>query len=543
MNGGIKVSNALQKIVESKRMPVLFIGSGISRRYLYKFPDWKTLLKNSFYQINNDPYFYQQYVDMLMRKNLSTFEINKALGTIAENEFNKAFYQRKLKLKKSNPNWASTAVSPYKMYLSYKFKNMGLFERDWVKEEISIFQQLKNKISAVITTNYDTFLETYIFNNDYTVFKKQHEMFSSDSYNIAEIYKIHGCVSDADTIVITEKDYSEFENSRKLFIAKMLTLFAESPIIFLGYSFTDENIQKIVQDFLSCLSKKDIDNIHEHLVFISWKKGEKSLVEIRNNITTRDGVVIPITEIQTDNYLEVYRILSQITPGISANRIRETRRIVKKIVNKSVEQGQETALMVNIEDIEKISNTKALAIAVGYKDDFVHDNGYKAFSESIIYEDILKDNQSLDPKKICFDRYASISTQRVLPIFKYACEITDKIEENSRLYKYINSKDSKDKIISKTLLKNIHSYPEYNSISEIHAHINDFDTVNKKCMFLLKNIDLVNADELRSFCLSLFDKFLENGMQDTHFKRCVLYLDFIENYSKYKKKKSLTHNS
>lgn len=536
------MSNILQKIVENKKMPVLFIGSGISRRYLYKFPDWETLLKTSFYKINKDPYFYQQHVDTLMRQNLSTFEMNKALGTIAENEFNKAFYHRKIKIKTANPQWALTSISPYKMYLALKFKDMEIFNRDWVKEEIAIFQQLKNKVSAVITTNYDTFLETYIFNNDYTVFKRQHEMFSSNSYNIAEIYKIHGCISDADTIVITENDYAEFEESRKLFIAKMLTLFAEAPIIFLGYSFTDENIQKIVQDFLSCLSKKDIENIHEHLVFISWKKGENSLIEIRNNITTKDGTIIPITEIQTDNYLGIYNILSNVTPGVSASRIRETRRIVKKIVDKGVEQGKETALMVNIEDLDKISSTKALAIAVGYKEDFVHDNGYKAFSESIIYEDILKDNQSLDPMKICFDRYSSITPQRVLPIFKYAYKIADQVTEDSRLFRYISSKNSKDKIISKTLLKNIRSYPEYANISEIHDHFNDFDTVNKKCMLLLKNINLINAIELRGFCLSIFDEFIENGMKDTHFKRCVLYLDFMENYDEYKKK-SLIHNS
>ena len=58
----------------------------------------------------------------------------------------------------------------------------------------------------------------------------------------------------------------------------MLTLFSESPIVFLGYSFTDENIRNIVADFLSCLTNEQLDNIDEHFVFISFKKGERKLL-------------------------------------------------------------------------------------------------------------------------------------------------------------------------------------------------------------------------------------------------------------------------
>lgn len=61
----------------------------------------------------------------------------------------------------------------------------------------------------------------------------------------------------------------------------MLTLFSESPIVFLGYSFTDENIRNIVADFLSCLTNEQLDNIDEHFVFISFKKGERKLIETK----------------------------------------------------------------------------------------------------------------------------------------------------------------------------------------------------------------------------------------------------------------------
>lgn len=96
-----RMSSILEKLVENRKMPVLFIGSGISKRYLYKFPDWETLLKTSFYKVNQDPYFYQQHKDELLRKNLTDFEINKALGTIIENEFNRAFFSKKNKNQKS----------------------------------------------------------------------------------------------------------------------------------------------------------------------------------------------------------------------------------------------------------------------------------------------------------------------------------------------------------------------------------------------------------------------------------------------------------
>lgn len=123
-------------------------------------------------------------------------------------------------------------------------------------------------MSAIITTNYDTFLENeVVLISDFQVYVRQHELFSADSYNIAEIYKIHGSVTDAESIIITEDDYNHFKDSRKLIIAKMLTLFAESPIIFMGYSMTDEDVRNIIEDFLSCLSEEQLVDIRKTFCF------------------------------------------------------------------------------------------------------------------------------------------------------------------------------------------------------------------------------------------------------------------------------------
>ena len=52
----------------------------------------------------------------------------------------------------------------------------------------------------MITTNYDTFFES-IFDG-YKTFVGQDELIFSQLQGIAEIYKIHGSVDKADTIVI-----------------------------------------------------------------------------------------------------------------------------------------------------------------------------------------------------------------------------------------------------------------------------------------------------------------------------------------------------
>lgn len=94
----------------------------------------------------------------------------------------------------------------------------------------------------------------------------------------------------------------------------MLTLFAEAPIIFMGYSFTDDDVREIIEEFLSYLSKEQLADIRKHFVFISYKKNENNLIEIERTITTKNGVEIPFVEIQTDNYALIYDKLGKITP-------------------------------------------------------------------------------------------------------------------------------------------------------------------------------------------------------------------------------------
>lgn len=523
--------NILDTIVSSKKMPVLFIGSGLSKRYIKNYPSWEELLKMSFEKFEPDAFQYQKHIDTCKRNNMSDFETNAYMGTLIEGKFNEAFFDRKITLNignKKNPSWVKRNISPYKMFLANYFKKQNLIQTQSTIDELEKLRRLRNKISAVITTNYDTFLENHVFTDDFQVFVNQHELFSTDSYNIAEIYKIHGSATDAQSIIITESDYQAFDSSRKLIIAKMLTLFAESPIIFLGYSFTDEDVRKIIEEFLSCLSKEQLDNIRSHFVFVSYKKDEQSLIEVERTITTQTGTEIPFVEIQTDNYGAIYDKLNEIVPGISPKRVRETRRVVKTIVEQNINSTEAESIIVGIDDLSNIDySSKPLAIAIGYKENILNKFGYGLLEDSLIFEDIIYDNKKFDAEQMCTERFKSIAKTRLLPVFKYAKG--QAIPNDSKLALYIAEHDTIDKIISKNISKTLNNIDTCSNYQELTILMQKENTCRRTAMTVLKNIAILSNSELRDACKYIFENYNNEFMNDTNAKRCILCLDILEN--------------
>ncbi|WP_022763524.1 SIR2 family protein [Butyrivibrio sp. AD3002] len=522
----------LDEVVKTNRLPVLFIGSGISKRYLYKYPSWEELLASSFSKFDSDPFQYQKHIDSCKRKGMTCFDTNIYLGTLIEEEFNRAFFDRQIVLNignKKNPSWVKRGISPYKMYLADLFKKQRVNTSAELVDEMDKLKKLKNKISAVITTNYDTFLEEHVFSKDFKVFVRQHELFSADSYGIAEIYKIHGSATDAESIIITKDDYDHFKESRKLIIAKMLTLFAESPIIFMGYSFTDEDVREIIGDFLSCLSKEQLDNIRKHFVFVSYKRGEKKLIEIERTITTKNNVEIPFIEIQTDNYGAVYEKLGEITPGMSPVRVRETRKVVKTIVDQNMSSKEAQSIIVGIDDLANMDlSAKPLAIAIGYRENILNKYGYGLLEDKLIFEDVIYDNKKFDAEFMCCERLKNIAITRLLPVFKYVKG--QNIPGDGKLHSYIEAHNRLDKIISQNVAKTLKNVPAFISFDELYEYMKVAPNCRKTAMAVLKNINTLSVDELRIACKHIFEKYPDEIAHETNAERCVLCLDLQENY-------------
>ena len=78
----------LDDVVKANRAPILFVGAGVSKRYLYNYPKWGELLERSFLKFEPDSFQFQKYLESCKRNGMTDFETNVYLGTVIENEFN-----------------------------------------------------------------------------------------------------------------------------------------------------------------------------------------------------------------------------------------------------------------------------------------------------------------------------------------------------------------------------------------------------------------------------------------------------------------------
>lgn len=145
-------------------------------------------------------------------------EFNKALERDRNGKFkavNDLFYEQMR---------SGIKLSRLKIYIAQLLSDVTM--KDEVSEEISELKKVRKNISSIITTNYDTLVES-IFEFNPLV---GNDILLSNPYG--SVYKIHGCIKDISKIIITEEDYKRFDEQYELIRAQMLSLFIHNPIIF-----------------------------------------------------------------------------------------------------------------------------------------------------------------------------------------------------------------------------------------------------------------------------------------------------------------------
>lgn len=148
--------------------------------------------------------------------------------------------------------------------------------KKYIKDNFNItsgdFETHKNLLKLsngqIITTNYDNAFEK-ASNNTIT------PTIHTDSFNVSEInksdtpyiFKLHGSYKEPSNCIIFEEDYIKMYKSNNGAVEKMKTIFSEKTILFLGFSFSDPDINLIFENL-----DKAYDNNNKHYIITNEPK-------------------------------------------------------------------------------------------------------------------------------------------------------------------------------------------------------------------------------------------------------------------------------
>lgn len=285
--------------------PMLFIGSGISRRYIGT-ENWEQLLLRFCNAIGENS---------LKLKTSSNGDLTKYAQLLAKSY--EACWWDRPESKEISEEFREHFIndsSILKIEISRYLKNAHENIIPEVREEFALLE--KANIDGVITTNWDCLIESIY--PKFTTFIGQDGLIAGRSHGIAEIYKIHGCSSAPNSLVLTSEDYAEYRRKNPYLSSKLLTIFIERPVIFLGYSLTDPHISDILEDIIECFPEKSLEFLRDKLIFVEWHK------EL-DEPTITDSVIhkrIPVKLLRVNNFVELYEVLSETKKRIPAHIFR-----------------------------------------------------------------------------------------------------------------------------------------------------------------------------------------------------------------------------
>ncbi len=497
--------NRLQKLLTfNESLPFLFIGSGFTRRYL-DTPDWIGLLEHfaSLMYPDND-LIINQYMDEAKKKLIterldpkSTNNINSMIADLIESEFNDMWYkdERFALNRKKSASLIKQGHTPFKIEIAEYFKE-ALENNSLNNEELNKLKLLSgNSIAGIITTNYDCLLETFF---DFTTYIGQEELLFSSTQNICELYKIHGCVSSPSSIIIDSNDYNLFSSRSKYLASKLLTIFVEHPIIFIGYSITDENIRKILDDIIDCLNPEQLVILKSRFFFID-RALESNIEESQiDEVTiTSSRKEITMTRIRLKDFGYLYELLSYNKTQYPVKWLRKLKENVYNLVT-STTPSDKLKIMI---PFEQLDNTDNVEFVVGVGISQAADLAYASYSAEEIFLDVVFNNRNFNPDLLIEKTLpAHISrTAGSMPFYKYLSTYS-KSAIPECLKKHIT--DDIDHFYNRTL-RDARNTLEGNSIDEI-VKKHDFP----------KNLHYIIRLPVEKLDVNQLEKYLRNILKD-----------------------------
>ena len=341
-------------------------------------------------------------------------ELPRAASEIAEVFF--PLWWEDEEFEDSRSAWRHEAIriaSPLKIEVARRFARahevLPISGDDVLAKELNLLKEAE--VDGIITTNYDLILEELF--PSFEVFVGQDEMLFANPQGIGEIYKVRGCCSKPNSLVLTGEDYELFDRRNPYLAAKLLAVFVEHPVIFLGYSLDDPNVQRILSSIAGCLNEENVDELTERLIFVRWAPG--ILPGISSHTMSLGDAVLTVKQVVVSDFVEVFSVLSQLERTFPAAVLRRLKDHVYQLVLTDDPEGRLVVVDIDSEHGEEID----VVFGVGLKQQ-LGQTGYIGLGRSHLLEDVLSEGSSYEPAAIVSDvlpRWAKRNAY--IPVFKY----------------------------------------------------------------------------------------------------------------------------
>lgn len=345
-----RVSRDVTKTVsDMKCQPILFIGSGLSIRY-FDGPSWEDLLEMAAIECPE----FDQSVEYYLQGNATYPEIGSML---ADAYYHWAWGDGKEEF----PDELRAREYPQEIFLKHFISqhfdqitpsSIQDIEPERHRQEITQLQNIHPH--SVITTNYDLFLDQ-IFPDYERIIGE--EILRSPHESVGEIMHIHGNITNPESLILTEDDYKGFNEKKKYLSAKLLTYFAEHPVLIAGYSIEDENVKKILEDIDFILSPEDglIDNIY----FLQWEPNisDRESFPREIQVEVRKGDTVRVKNIVAKNFDWVFNCFGKggEIEGINLKLLRTVMANTYDIIR---EKAPREEVRIDYESLERAANSE-----------------------------------------------------------------------------------------------------------------------------------------------------------------------------------------
>lgn len=334
-------------------------------------------------------------------------------------------------------------------------------------------------------------------------------------------------MTNPDSLILTQEDYDNFNERNPYLAAKLITIFIEHPVVFLGYSINDDNIQKILMSIVRGLDSEGIAKLQSNLIFVEWTSHDIDLRFENVDFIMPDGARLPIIKVIAHDFSELYACMSSYERKLPANVLREYK---KHFYNLIVSQKADKNLYVLPEN--KIDENTEIQVVYGFGavKKFRDAVGYIGIKAIDLHRDCINNDGAFDAFKILQKTIPQLrkSSSVNIPIYKYLKEVGITSDEE---YKN-NSLGLNFELPNRT------SFASYQSFKPIEKRMTLKDAINHyagddswKAIALIPYLDisLNELDSLRQFISEHFTEFLIHpNNYSTFMRKLICFYDCIK---------------